>query len=268
MSQKLFCFVVNPEFSLDQVVEELEQKGVQIAYSDEDEKTKLIYGYYENNVESLYSDHIIQITPYQLPDIDWENQWALHGLNYQDGFIFVNLHEGKEKEIILKLQPGPGFGDLSHPTTRLALKLLTEHIKNVPVIDIGCGSGILTLAAAALGSSKAIGIDIDREALEHSRKNGELNELNNKCFFFHPSEFKLHPSGSTIILMNMILSEQKEAWQSLPFLHKTNALCITSGIRKEEKNEYLNMTKKWGWKILQEFEEEGWMAFFFSQGER
>ncbi len=110
------------------------------------------------------------------------------------------------------MQPGPGFGDFSHPTTRLALQLLSRYLKEQCVIDIGCGSGILALAAATMGAQAVYGIDIDSKAIEHSIQNALLNRLEQQCTFCLANEFHWLPTSSPLlILMNMIQYEQKTA---------------------------------------------------------
>jgi len=106
----------------------------------------------------------------------WDKQWELFSPNFKDGKAHIDLTPYGCPQI-LQLYPGPGFGDLSHPTTRIVLRLMQPYIKDQAVLDIGCGSGILSLAAAAMGASQVDGYDIDPEAVEHAKKNATLNSL-------------------------------------------------------------------------------------------
>lgn len=195
--------------------------------------------------------------------IDWEAQWAVHAQNFSNGFVHLDFKAYQREAPPIRLKPGGGFGDLSHPTTRLALKMVAKNVKNQIVVDIGCGSGILSLAAAALGAEKCYGLDIEAEALEHSKQNAHLNQLSHKCFFCRPEKLKLDTSSSLLILMNMIQSEQLIAWNSLPILHSLPGNCITSGIRQEHRDSYLQQTKQWGWHLIEELNESEWLAFHF-----
>ena len=123
--------------------------------------------------------------------IDWEAQWAAHAQNFYDGCVHIDFKSYGRSAPPLRLKPGGGFGDLSHPTTRLMLRMLAQIVAKQDVIDIGCGSGILSLAAAALGSPKVYGIDIEQEAVEHSRNNAIFNNLSEKSFFFEPANLNL-----------------------------------------------------------------------------
>ena len=116
------------------------------------------------------------MTIYQQAQVDWENQGALFAENFKDGKAHIDLQRFGTPAT-LKLYPGPGFGDLSHPTTNLMLELMQGALTGQIALDIGCGSGILSLAALLMGAKKAYGVDIDAEALLHAEKNADLNGL-------------------------------------------------------------------------------------------
>lgn len=173
----------------------------------------------------------------------WKQQWALHARP-----LIVEGHE-------IPMVPGPGFGDLSHPTTRLVLKMMTPHVPGRTVLDVGCGSGVLSLAAHHLGATKVIGVDIDPDAVLHAKKNAKLNRFDK--IFFGP------PESSDILLLNMIRSEQTVAWNSISYL-KFNKI-FTSGIRIEDRENYLSLVKDWNWVLVCELQEDDWISFYFIQ---
>lgn len=185
-------------------------------------------------------------------NVNWEQQWSLFTPGFKEGFAHIEL--GAK---VLRLQPGAGFGDLSHPTTRLMLEHLKLQAKDQTVLDIGCGSGILTLAALALGAKKAIGIDIDNEALTHARQNAKLNNL--KAQFTRPETYTVQPSS--LILMNMISSEQMQAYNP----HYPASHIITSGILLSQREAYLHLAHSWNWELLETTQEEEWLAFLFKR---
>ena len=263
--KQLYCFTLHPTFSLDQAWEELTAEGLEIIYSSEDEENKQIYGYLEDLQALPHKTYIISSEPTMLPATDWEAQWATHGLNYQDGFVHIPLQQFSSMEKVLRLKPGPGFGDASHPTTRLMLSLMADYVpSSKTVIDIGCGSGILTVAAVAMGVQHAYGIDIDPEALQHAILNAKLNEMDSTCHFLLPQQWHTLPLNlPLVILMNMIMSEQAEAWTTLRDMLPLADMYLTSGIRKEERTAYLQQIKQWGWQLLTEREEEEWLSFAF-----
>lgn len=183
----------------------------------------------------------------------WHSQWELFAPNFRDGKAHISLNP----TTTLKLLPGPGFGDFSHPTTQLTLQLATPLFPHQHVIDIGCGSGILSIAATALGAKSAYGYDIDPEAAFHATQNGKLN--NSHAFFstVPPPKIRLN----SLILMNMISSEQASAWNTfLPSL-TSPAILITSGVL--DKDTYLSWAKTQAWTLTESLQQDIWWAFKF-----
>jgi ribosomal protein L11 methyltransferase len=180
------------------------------------------------------------------PAVDWHEQWAQFAPHFKEGYAHLDCG--------LRLAPGGGFGDLSHPTTRLMLRLLEGRCAGQVVLDIGCGSGVLTLAAVKMGASHAYGIDIDPVALQHATHNQQLNELENQTTFSSTWQ-----GPATLILMNMISSEQQVAWNPRPF----NTL-ITSGILSSQREAYLKWASSQGWTLLEEHQEDDWLSFLFT----
>lgn len=204
--------------------------------------------------------------------VDWGMQWSL-GQEGQEGAEGVPLEQlridlkricpSAPEGSTLKLLPGPGFGDLSHPTTRLTLKMLAPLVKDVPVWDIGCGSGILSLAALKLGASAIYGIDIDPSALEHAERNAVENGLLKECTFWMAESIpeELEIPAEAIVFMNMIRSEQETVWKHFAALSRFKGTLITSGILRTERSLYRELCIKRGLHIEDEQTEGDWMAF-------
>lgn len=268
MGIKAFVFQIDPNEDIDGIWEELETAGCLLLYSDSEQSIKKIFGHLPPGLQkkdALKHFHgILNIEAVQLPDIDWEAQWAAHE-NYREGFLHVDLgvYNPQIPLKTLQLVPGPGFGDLSHPTTRLVLKLMAPYVRQKQVVDVGCGSGILSLASIAMGAKEVCGIDIDEQALIHSKTNSQINGMGEQILFCFPEECKKIGKGA-IMLINMIESEQKIACNSLASMFPYFSTAIASGILKEARDTYLALCSKWGWTLIQEEEEEGWLGFVFS----
>lgn len=196
-------------------------------------------------------------------EFNWEEQWASFAPDFHHGLAHIDL--GPYGGPALLLKPGGGFGDFSHPTTRLTLSLMASRVPHTTVFDIGCGSGILSIAAILLGADRAFGIDIDEEALEHSRENAELNHVEGKTIFSSTIDPAWQVSEPCVIIMNMIESEQQAAWGASSLLHTRKATLITSGILASGKEHYLKKVAGWGWTLIEEKEEDGWTGFVFTQ---
>lgn len=271
MGIKTSVFHINPSADFEVVWQNLEDAGCSLLYSDVDENSQQIFGHLPPEIkkQDLLEQYpeIFSIEDIELPEIDWESQWAVHG-NYHEGFLNVDLRDytetafAKDQPTILKLKPGPGFGDLSHPTTRLVLKLMPSYVLNKNVVDVGCGSGILSLAAVSMGASTVHGIDIDEEALVHSEVNSQLNGMEAMIRFILPEGFQEIPHHP-VVLMNMIQSEQQVAWASLSTFVSDVSFAVTSGILSEGREDYLQLCKQWGWQLIDELEEDGWLGFVF-----
>ncbi len=190
--------------------------------------------------------------------IDWESQWASFAENFYDGKAHIDLAKFGGSSTLLLL-PGPGFGDLSHPTTYMMLKLMQGKVGGRGVVDIGCGSGILGLSALKLGATSLIGIDIDPEAVEHAKKNARLNHLEGVFSLNVPKE----AFGHQILLMNMILSEQKMVMEQKDKLNSLADMWITSGILVSQRDEYRAITKAWGWQFKKEIRKGEWLGMLF-----
>jgi len=141
--------------------------------------------------ESLF--YLGMITPVptpaykQIADQNWMEAWKQHykPILIGQGLLILPawLESPDPQRIPIKIDPGMAFGTGTHPTTQLCLELmevsfkncLTSNVQCSPVIDVGCGSGILSIAALKLGAEKVLGVDIDIESVKNSRENADLN---------------------------------------------------------------------------------------------
>jgi ribosomal protein L11 methyltransferase len=138
---------------------------------------------------------------------------------------------------------------------------MQPFVKNHPVVDIGCGSGILSLAAAAMGATRVDGYDIDPEAVDHAKKNAHLSPFKKNIHFSTKPPVKILPD--TILLMNMISSEQAQAWEDIADRIPSSAILITSGILEENAEEYLQWRIRQGWRVEQKLSEKNWTGWVF-----
>lgn len=138
---------------------------------------------------------------------------------------------------VLRLSPGLAFGTGTHPTTKLCLQWLAEHVKpGHRVLDYGCGSGILALAALVLGAQEAIGVDLDPQALEASQANASLNEMEPKRFpVCLPEAFiKKDCSAFDVIVANILASPLCTLAPSFAKWLKPGGSLVLSGILQEQ----------------------------------
>jgi ribosomal protein L11 methyltransferase len=145
--------------------------------------------------ESLFYLGMIQPVPTptykQIADQNWMEAWKEHYKPILIGqrllILPAWLASPDPKRIPIKIDPGMAFGTGTHPTTQLCLELMEvhyddgrqtmDHRPSSVVIDVGCGSGILSIAALKLRAEKVLGVDIDIESVKNSRENADLNEV-------------------------------------------------------------------------------------------
>lgn len=256
-----YLFRLLPDASIEDGEQELLNLGLEHIYCIEDDLSgdTLIGGLSKKKLKTDRLEFLILSEEKESEGIDWQSQWSQFAEDFRDGISHIDLSRFGGSSTLL-LSPGPGFGDLSHPTTYLMLELMQGRIAGEPIIDIGCGSGILSLAALKLGATSALGIDIDQEALEHARRNCALNHLFAQFSLHIPAT---HPQGN-ILLMNMIFPEQQIVMKEKTQLNSLAKFWIVSGILAEQKEDYLHQAKKWGWNLTEEKERSGWLGLVFT----
>lgn len=135
-------------------------------------------------LRSLGADRVETRT---VPEEDWAEDWKQYFKPRRIGKAIVvrptwEEAEIQESEVEIVLDPGQAFGTGDHPTTRLCLELMQElDIAGKTVADIGCGSGILSIAAVKLGASSVVASDLDAQSIEVSKANAALNGVNFDC---------------------------------------------------------------------------------------
>lgn len=123
----------------------------------------------------------MRVTPMQ--EEDWANAWKQHYKIQRIGERTVIVpswlnYEPQPNDIVLKLDPGMAFGTGLHPTTQLCLVFLEQYLQpGMSVLDLGCGSGVLAIAAALGGASTVLGLDTDPIAVDATRLNAEINNV-------------------------------------------------------------------------------------------
>ncbi len=144
-----------------------------------------------NNSPLLNENFALKIE--QLEDKDWEREWMenFHPMQFGERlWICPSWKPVPDPSAVnVMLDPGLAFGTGTHPTTALCLKWLdAQNLQDKVVIDFGCGSGILAIAALKLGAKRVIGIDIDHQAITASRDNAERNNVSDQLELYLPGD--------------------------------------------------------------------------------
>ncbi len=176
-----------------------------------------------------------------IQDQDWERSWM-------DGFapmrfgqrlwIVPSWHEAPEPDAVnLLLDPGLAFGTGTHPTTSLCLQWLdAQPLEGCSVLDFGCGSGILAIAALLLGAPRAVGTDIDPQALEASRDNAQRNGIADERFpVYLPADLPQEPAD--VVVANILAGPLVSLAPQITSLVKPGGRLALSGILAEQADE-------------------------------
>jgi ribosomal protein L11 methyltransferase len=147
--------------------------------------------------------------------------------------------------VIVKIDPGLAFGTGTHPTTSLCLQWLTENeIKNKIVVDYGCGSGILALAALALGAKKVYATDHDPQAILATENNSKLNSFAHKDNLVIVTSNKMPKIKADIVIANILAKPLISLSETISDLVKANGDLILSGLLVSETETVFNAYPK------------------------
>ncbi|OOZ41574.1 ribosomal protein L11 methyltransferase [Solemya pervernicosa gill symbiont] len=197
------------------------------------------------DLDALMKELSHRIRPIKLPpwkqepleERDWTREWMTDFKPIQFGeriWVVPSWHEPPEPEAInIMLDPGLAFGSGTHPTTALCLEWLDGlDLHDKQVIDYGCGSGILAIAAAKLGARAALGIDIDPQALTATRDNAEQNGVAEKINVALPENA---PEFETeVVVANILAGPLVELAPQLSALLPAGGQIGLSGILEEQ----------------------------------
>ena len=213
------------------------------------------------------------MTMAQVDDADWENNWKQYYKPMEIGERLIVVPEWESAKtdgrIALILNPGLTFGTGSHATTRLCLTALERHVaQGQRVLDLGCGSGILSIAALLLGAEHAFACDIDEKCVDVAYENAALNGIGRDKYtvrwgdVLSDRQLQKEMGGQYDIIVANIVSDViiGLASQVRPFL-KEGGLFLTSGIIDTRAAEVAQKLREAGWEIVEERASEGWFSY-------
>ena len=213
------------------------------------------------------------MTMAQMDDADWENNWKQFYKPMEIGERLIVVPEWESAKthgrIPLILNPGLTFGTGSHATTRLCLTALEKHVTNGQrVLDLGCGSGILSIAALLLGADHAFACDIDEKCVDVAYENAALNGIGKDKYtvrwgdVLSDKQLRREMDDQYDIIVANIVSDViiGLASQVRPFL-KEGGLFLTSGIIDTRAAEVAQKLRDAGWEIVEERNSEGWFSY-------
>ena len=202
-----------------------------------------------------------------IQDSDWENSWKDYFdiLNIGEKFVIIPTwreYENEEDKYVINIDPGMAFGTGGHETTSLCIKNLEKYVKpHDNVIDVGCGSGILSIAASYLTDGNLKAVDLDKLAVDVSRENFALNNLENRIEVEEASLLTKESKKYDVIVANILAHIIELMLEDAYKLLEDGGYFITSGIIKDKKDELLEKMLKQGFKLVEETSDNEWYSF-------
>ena len=201
-------------------------------------------------------------------DEDWQNAWKAHFTLLKIGDRLVIKpswieYEPAEGELLIELDPGLAFGTGYHPTTYTCLEAMEQLVQpGMNVLDLGCGSGILTIAAVKLGAGQVTALDIDPQAVKASRQNFRRTRIQQQVSLDQGSlPHKLAPAGAFDLALANISARgiRERAPDILPAL-RPGGILVASGIIEEQHAETEEALLQTGFTDIKVWPKEDWVT--------
>lgn len=235
-------------------------------------------------VHDLYASGSVEVETKPYEEQDWEEAWKKFFVPRRVGrrFVIVPTWESFSSEpgdLVITLDPGQAFGTGDHPTTRMCLALMEDvPVSGASVLDVGCGSGILSVGACLSGAASVLAVDIEPLAVEVARENAALNgvefeahvsdgiptsENRNPKSEIESSEFRVPRSEFDIVLSNIISAALIRIAGDVRAVTHDGSFWIVSGILEGNWPDVLEAAEAQGFALAEKREEDGWVAATF-----
>ena len=208
-----------------------------------------------------------------LRDEDWENNWKQYYEPMEIGQRLLVIPQWEQvdpgQRVPLILDPGLTFGTGSHATTRLCLTALEKTVaQGDRVLDLGCGSGILSIAALRLGASQALAVDIDDKCLDVAYENAALNGIGKDRYTVRVGDVLSDGSlrrelegGYDIVVANIVADVIIALAPLVPAMLRPGGTFLCSGIIDDRAEEVRSALEAAGWTVLETQSADGWFAY-------
>lgn len=199
---------------------------------------------------------------------DWANEWKKYFKPLEIGRKLAicptwEQYDNIGGRAVMKIDPGMAFGTGGHATTRLCLETLEDYVQpDTELLDLGCGSGILSIAALLMGASRTVGVDIDPLAVKTARENGALNGFEEPQYTVLEGNLTDRVSGTfSVVAANIVADVIIYFCPQVRQFMKPGAVFITSGIIDTREAEVLAAFAQNGLQVQRRRESGGWLSF-------
>ena len=212
------------------------------------------------------------ITSSQTEDIDWINNWKQFFQSFYIDVILIKptwepLKEEDKNKFLIEIDPGISFGTGKHETTQLCIRQIRKYLKEGErVLDVGCGSGILSIAALKLGAGSVVGTDVDGDCITSTHENMTVNHLAENSGEFYVGNLiddkafqEKIGTGYDLVVANILADIIIPMAPALYQCTKEQGVLITSGIIDFKENEVKEALEQAGFEILEVNHQGEWV---------
>lgn len=212
------------------------------------------------------------ITSSQTEDIDWINNWKQFFQSFYIDDILIKptwepLKEEDKNKFLIEIDPGISFGTGKHETTQLCIRQIRKYLKEGErVLDVGCGSGILSIAALKLGAGSVVGTDVDGDCIISTHENMTVNHLAENSGEFYVGNLiddkafqEKIGTGYDLVVANILADIIIPMAPALYQCAKEQGVLITSGIIDFKENEVKEALEQAGFEILEVNHQGEWV---------
>jgi ribosomal protein L11 methyltransferase len=242
---------------------ELDRLEIQLA-EELFHRRKSWLAYTEKNLDKIIATFDISFDKKDAESIGWETNW----LNYiEDGWltdkVFYCFRDASfnDDRVVVRINPAFAFGTGSHPTTKLAAKLLERVIKGATLLDIGTGSGILSIMASKLGCKTAYACDNDPQAIINAKENVAVNGCDNIYLWAGGIESFKSTLRPHVAVANILTPALQQIHPQILTLRPK--FIIYSGILKKEGSDFVSSIFTYGYELEQVVHMNEWSAVSF-----
>ena len=245
-------------------------KGIIHIYINPEENPMESVSFLKERLDAAEIEHEITVSDCKVED--WQNNWKqyFHPMPIGEKLlirpVWIDDYDA-DGRAVLDIEPGLAFGSGSHPTTRLCLETLERYVKNGDeVLDIGCGSGILSIATLLLGAKTALGVDIDSLAVKTAKENAKQNGFGDNRFTAVQGNLSDKVSGKfDIVVANIVADIIMEFNTEVGKFLKDDGVYITGGIIESREDEVLYSFSQNGFEVKERHENNGWLVFILQK---
>ncbi|ADH99868.1 50S ribosomal protein L11 methyltransferase [Salisediminibacterium selenitireducens] len=174
-----------------------------------------------------------------------------------------------DDELVIELDPGMAFGTGTHPTTVMCIQMIEKYIREGDsLVDVGCGTGVLSIAAAKLGAAKVHALDLDEVAVHSAVINTKLNKVHDRVSVKQGNLLDDTPSEQDLIVANILAEVIVTIPEEALKLTRPGGMFITSGIIGQKQAMVTEALEKAGWTVMETIEMEDWVAIAAKKPDR